>query len=955
MPELTYALNITTNSVEKAEEALARLRAELGKIPDTAKEIKISLVDAKGQDVSGTLNDLQKVLEAAKGVEGPRTVRVEVAGDKDAARALRDLQRATEDVAEAEGARESRRRTAPAGRATAPRAADDDAKLAEQAANIMASDEEVKQRIQGMLDRGEGDAAAAALQALADPGSAEPKGRPFSATVNAPTREELEALRGPLLTAMGAPGSDVQVQYAEAGKKFGMKLSGKEPVSELVDSVLESMEEIGGEAETGKLRISGRVPEGGSARDLADVLNAMGVSHAEEAAGAKARAAWARADVAAEKREYAAERPDLDQAREIRARDLAAATEWAQVRYPEASPEEQSEIGRKMVETRYARERDAETSRQAALLGKALDDAQDPVERFSERMRRSSEAFGAGAWRRGGGEFFTGVFERMGVPGSAFAGGFLGSVVSSLVLPFAWALGDVVMNLPQTAGEDVVMRRERNRLLAMGGENSDLRDFLMGMAKSIPGPHQYTSIPLIERIEQRSQNRGLQDAWEDSLASLEGLFSRLQTTSGEPLRDEQARMLRIYQSTGAYDPNQAMEAGRASQWNTMLSILSSVDPRIEQERLSLVESGKLMEYGTSQQRIQAQQQVAQNPEIRRILMERTKEKFGLEGPMGQRVAEAALDRMLKEDPATGLGLDPGDVSRAAFDYAAKDPRINRMWEEQITKEGGEWRMFGTRGFKRWALPYAGELGKDDTRYLERAADIERAAMLAEREGKETFAHPRYFGQTTREEAMEGLRGERGLFGRLPSEPGRREELETLARGWVQGPQAWQGLGLMPEGFDQKEIGGFLPARFQKTSFAGLAEAMQMGWSGAPPIRVGFPDADPDAPPGGLLDLMRGAGPIPAGEEDVAGGRFGAARNASAWGIASLFGLMGAGGMLFGRGGGGAGDGPEIPALSPAADNLNKAAEALQDAAKALQQQGQAETETIPTNLIFAPN
>jgi hypothetical protein len=446
-----------------------------------------------------------------------------------------------------------------------------------------------------------------------------------------------------------------------------------------------------------------------------------------------------------------------------------------------------------------------------------------------------------------------------------------------------------MMNMPQTIGEDVLMRRERTRLLAMTGGG--------------PGGEE----------------------WQRNLGRTEHLFYRAQTTEDEPLRREQARMMRIYQATGQYDPDQKRESERGREWATVLNLLSMVDPRIEQERLSLVESGKLMEYGTSQQRTAAQQQVAQNPEIRRILTERLGDRLGLIGPLGERVAGASLDVMLKEDPETSLGLDPGDVTRAAADYATKDPRVQRMWEEQITHDGGEWRVFDVERTKRALLPYAAELSRDAVNYASRFVQLEQRAYDAERQGRDTFRWLYGPEEVTYEQGRERMRG---MVANV--DPTTRQDVERMARGWVRGPQAWPELGLAPEGFDQKEIGGFLPSRFRKTSFAGLAEAMQMGWSGAPPINVG-------------------GGAEGGGDTGRAVGMWGLLNNAPEWGLNAMGGPGGGLGGAMGESG--------IPALVPAASQLLDAGVTLKEAAQILKE-GQAERalqEAEPTNLLFAPN
>jgi hypothetical protein len=402
--------------------------------------------------------------------------------------------------------------------------------------------------------------------------------------------------------------------------------------------------------------------------------------------------------------------------------------------------------------------------------------------------------FRQGGIRRGVAMGVTGGLENLGVGASAASliGGFTGALASSLVLPIAWALGNAIMNIPKTISEEVDWRR-------------------------------YT-----QTLGARAASPAGGKAWNEQAALARQWAERFNVgPKNEPGDELIVDLMQKYQSTGrAIAPGDtAAEAERAKRARLVASQMVG---------LGLGSNATVEEAGNVARALgdldngdvdTARKQLLSLPWLREKWMERHKN-------LGRRfLREKTLDNLLglpNDALRPGSATTPEEIHNLIQDVVATDPRV----QGEITHQNQQTRILNSHWappggwMKQFGVPDETQLPWDAQRYLANAQMYFQS--MRERNQTPTDA------DVSTARAGWGRAPARGISGlwsdrELEVTDTQKKMLEDYARGVAGGKVPLPGFDKP----DQTPAPANMPSQYSWTSFSGLAEQMQMMWSGAP--------------------------------------------------------------------------------------------------------------------------
>jgi hypothetical protein len=422
-------------------------------------------------------------------------------------------------------------------------------------------------------------------------------------------------------------------------------------------------------------------------------------------------------------------------------------------------------------------------------LNRSLKDYEDKAKKAVEPtswIAKAWDTIGAGGIRRGVAQLTTGGLEGMLGEGSkvAAAGGAMtGALVSSLALPIAWAVGNAIAKIPSQIGAAVDWRRENQELSARAGG---------GLAG---------------------------EEWKQQAGLLKASVGYLYGDKGTAMYSDIDKMMAVYQTTGAMNPNQIEEARQAANASFTAALLNAA--KLEQSPLTLIEQIKRATTGTGEERQGAMQELGNRYYIHEGLVKEALR--GRSGVGAEILAEGEVKARLGYFPGMPGAYDVNHLLFIAEEQAKKDARVKGIFEKQM----GEFHSGGSGGFfpsldantlpaneRGWITGRREELKKYGP------GGLYGPGGRFESWGKGGVPEPK---TTLRNDANAQI---------YTIQEDRIAVLEAIARGQVT-PAAGGGIGKFPFGTEDVKTRGGMPAEYNWTSFSGMAEQMQMMWSGAP--------------------------------------------------------------------------------------------------------------------------
>ena len=502
-----------------------------------------------------------------------------------------------------------------------------------------------------------------------------------------------------------------------------------------------------------------------------------------------------------------------------------------------------------------------------------------------------------GALRAGVAKMVSGSFGEDSTAG-AFVGAFTGVVASAVIFPIAWAIGDAIMNIPGIIDSNVTGYRAN---IAAG---------------------------------ERAGGGLVGKEWLERAGAAQEVFGGVKDALGEVRVSEDVMpMMRAWQAAGQ-DTNRPGEAERAA---VMIGAISTIDNEVAQKKAYYAEQMKFLRYGTEDEQKQAAEAFQSIPRVNEIMQERYAQKAygkGMEEiPPIQRALVADAVKAIRQIPFGQQGGYNADYIESVVQEYAEDERIKNDIRYQRT----QWRIAGERGWERakpWNPTNLREYEEDFFESTQGIREIRQKAkeqyyFVRDEETEQTWADKKaravasgkklpgnktaeeYFGGTFEEyqkkvkaESIETVKrmdrfqmdkttkfvvqqriAEKRQEGESVEDYEkrlaiRREDLIQQAKVRA-GEEPFGGKRPTPETPD------YIPSKYQWTSFSGLADQMQMMWSGAPPDTGKFKQDDLD-------QAMNGP---PAEAMDAAAAKFDAAADKIALAAEKIINDRGAGETL----------------------------------------------------------
>jgi hypothetical protein len=447
----------------------------------------------------------------------------------------------------------------------------------------------------------------------------------------------------------------------------------------------------------------------------------------------------------------------------------------------EASPEYQREQTMERIRHQYRlfQGDPAKEEEHVAKKWKELRESMLGIKEPIDWLKEGFNTIGQGAWRRGAAQIATGALGES--PAAAIIGGLVGGITSSIALPIVWAIGNALMQLPQHISERIDWERYVGSIGARAGKGGDSK--LSGKE------------------------------WNKQAGIVENFFGSIYGDKHEWLRTKVPGMFLEYQATGM-NPGNPEQAARASMVAGLLEAGG-----LETDSIGMMRVMKLLETGTSGQKAEAMSQLAGRGYIHGRLISDIIKRRRLSGPLAEYYAEEFLKKELSLPPGTTVANTPEHYSYL-LEQAAQDERVKGELEMQrrqsrLTPEMG-WSnlLFG---------PTAISMPANKREFVEMMSIIEKA----KREGKKGILNPeedRLFRPIISFEQAESYAKRRAITRGLSEDDIKELEKIATAKG-----------GSFEKFLSRSDVTtrDIMPSQYQWASFSGLAEQMQMMWSGAP--------------------------------------------------------------------------------------------------------------------------